>query len=351
MEVFIPHLKDDNIYLDEIIRYSNCKFVFGHFTEYESQYKIVNIQFPEAIFNWINPNDEDLYNLEKHIIEWKRSSKIIYTMNDFEAHYDKDKKYNSLFKLIHKYTDGVIHLGKFSLNKYKSFFPVKCIHQLIYHPLYSSLLENFNSKDFQKIFPLEKKNKFIVLVVGSIRSSEEVDFIFNIFKRLALNNKLLIVPRMYNKIKYPKFLPSGFRKYYRNFIKFYTNSKLKKGQYIFGDSYLDYGYLVNLIQNASLLIVPRIRNLNSGNLFLGLTFDKLMVVPKIGNITEIAEIFNIALLDIEKNNYDEISKMILFQKDNMIFNNSDYLIKKDKLHPSKIAIQYDNFFYNILKMD
>lgn len=347
MEVFVPHQRDRNIYLDEIINFSNNNFIFGNYKDYESSYDIVNIQFPEAIFDWVAPNAQQLADLEIKLRIWKEHSKIVLTVNDFQKHYDNENHFLDLFKLIHKYSEGVIHLGQYSLDQYKESFGSNCLHTIIYHPLYNSLVTEYEANTNEEIFPSTIQDKFIVSAIGDIRSREEIKLILKIFKKIPIKNKILVVPRMFQFVKIPNYIPYRLKKKYKTIIEKIYSFPLSKSQYYFSGRFLDYPHLVNLVQQSSLMIIPRIRNLNSGTLFLGLTFDKLMIIPKIGNLTEIANFLEMPLLDLEKGNYDELIKNILNFKQNL--NSEEYLVKKLLFHPEKIAKDYDCFFNVIIK--
>ena len=43
MNVFVPHKKDANIYLDEIMAFSKGNFIFGDYTENDTNFEIINI--------------------------------------------------------------------------------------------------------------------------------------------------------------------------------------------------------------------------------------------------------------------------------------------------------------------
>jgi hypothetical protein len=348
MNVFIPHHKVLNIYFDEINKYATCNYVYGSLNDYKPLYEIVNIQFPEAIFSFRAPSEEQLDDLEMKILNWKKKSKIVLTLNDIESHYDKSHKFRGLFKLLYKYADGVIHFGKYSLNKYKSIFGEKCQHILINHPLYESLLVMHKVFDFQEKFQLDFQDKYIVSAIGNFRSMEEVKLLLKIFKKIPVKNKFLVAPNMLPFVNPKYFRPYRFRKFYKYIFEKIICFPLKREQYFFDNRFLEYGYMVDLVRNSSLMIIPRIKNLNSGNLFLGLTFDKPMVIPKIGNLTEVAEYFNLPTLDLKRGNYDKVLSTITYEKMYKIFKSDEYKMKKEQFHPEKISQEYGRFFKTLI---
>lgn len=348
MNVFVPHKKDANIYLDEIMAFSKDSFVFGHYTENDTSFEIINIHFPEAIFNWKSPDKEMLQALESQFLKWKQYAKIVYTMNDFVAHYDKENEFSELFKMVHKYADGVIHLGNYSLDNYGKYFSENCLHTVIYHPLYDSL-NKLDSKDIQALIPVDLKDKYIVSVVGNIRSIEEMHMIVKLFKKLPVKNKFLVVPRMLKFVNIPRYCPYRFRNIYKSIFEKIHTFPLTKKQYFFNDKFIEYPYITDLVKRSSLMIIPRIRNLNSGNLFLGLAFDKPMIIPKVGNLTEVAERFKFPLLDLKKGNWNKTLNSVINLEKNNIFGSEDYTNNKMLFHPKEIAHQYDVFFETVQK--
>lgn len=348
MKVFIPHKKDKNIYFDEIIQYSKFEYVFDDYHHYDSQCKIVNIQFPEAIFDWQLPSKAMLLDLEKELQIWKSNSKIVYTMNDFKSHYKNDTIYDELFSLIYKYADGVVHLGNFSKEKYDNLFSKSCVHNVIYHPTYSSLLKDYPTKNIQDLISFDIKDKYIVSSIGSIRSKEEMDMIFNFFKKIPRKNKVLIVPRILFFKKVPTWIPYRFRKKVAKIIAYFNLFTIRKELYFIDDKFLEYPYLVDLIKKSSLIIIPRVKNLNSGNLFLGLTFDKNMVVPNVGNIKEILSRFKIPFFNFDTVTDGKVADFVKTLETTNYFELENYETKKDEFHPMKIAKSYDDFFLKFL---
>lgn len=347
MKVFIPHKKDRNVYFDEIINFSKNEFVFGNYKEFDTSCDIVNIQFPEAIFNWVPPTKLELADLEQELLLWEQNAKIVLTLNDAKSHYDTTNKFDNLFNLLQRYVDGVIHLGQYSLENYRASFSKNTKHVVIFHPLYNSLLQDYKTQDIEELFAINLQDKYVVAAIGAIRSREEMQLIFKAFKNVPAKNKILVVPNMFPFLQKPNFIPYRFRKIYNYIAEKWYCYPLKKSEYYFGYKFIPYNYMINLVQKATLIIIPRVKNLNSGNLFLGLTFDKAMVIPKIGNLTEVAEFFNLPVLDLEKQNYKKyISKVIKLNAD-PYYSKEEYLEKKSKFHSSEIAGHYDLFFHQI----
>lgn len=135
---------------------------------------------------------------------------------------------------------------------------------------------------------------------------------------------------------------------YKRIMLFLYCFPLKKDQYFFGYNFIEYSYMIDLVRKSSLIIIPRLKNLNSGNLFLGLTFDKPMVIPKIGNLMEVAELFDLPTLDLSKNNYQETLKKVIDLDEKNFQSHHKYVETKKKFHPQQIALEYDLFFKELI---
>lgn len=67
MKILLPFKKDQNPYLDELIIHSKHTYVYDNFRNYDTTFKIVNIHWPEALFEWYEPTSENLRELEENI--------------------------------------------------------------------------------------------------------------------------------------------------------------------------------------------------------------------------------------------------------------------------------------------
>ena len=181
-----------------------------------------------------------------------------------------------------------------------------------------------------------------------IRSLEEAKFVLKVFKKLSQKNKYLVVPKMFNFLKLPLCFPYRFRKIYWYFIEKWYCFPLNKDQYFFKYNHIEYPKMVDLVQKSSLMIIPRLKSLNSGLVYLGLTFNKSMLIPKVGNLTEFANYFNFPLLDISKSNYDKVIAEIIKIQENDIFISDEYKRKKEEFHPRIIAKEYETFFKRLM---
>ena len=111
---------------------------------------------------------------------------------------------------------------------------------------------------------------FRSLVFGAFRDEEEHLLTMNAFEQLDTPNKYLFAPSWYYESR-----------------EGYKNEKIKpKGICWLGNGIVNYSMLPYCFAAADVVFVQRMRNLNSGNLPMAFLFNKTVVCPAIGNMTE-----------------------------------------------------------------
>ena len=350
MKIFIPALKDANSFFDEISIHSKHTFVYGNYTEYNETYKIVLLQWPEQLFAWKEPTSLELINFEKSIKNWKNNSKIIHIAHNLERHFGMTPKFEKIYRIVQENCDVMVHFGDFSFNLFSEKYPDK-LHKIINHPLYEKTFKVYDKKYAREKLNI-KQDSVVIIAPGSIRNIEERQMILNSFKNIPTKNKVLIVPRMFwlnfqYEFKGRTLLKKVFdiKKVYETYI---NEKKYKKPQYILGYKFLKNKELSLLMSAVDIVLIPRINILNSGNLFLGLTFKKIIIGPKVGNIEEVLDTFDFPKFNPKnpKSISDALIKGIdLLKTENKIYKN----VSLSKYKPKAIAEKWDHLCCNIIK--
>jgi hypothetical protein len=346
MKIFLPFKKELNPYLEEIIKYSKHTYTYASFQEYNASYQVVNIHWPEALFDWKEPTSTELELLQGSINEWKKNAVLIYTKHDFQRNKGTTPNFSRLFELIEKNTDVFIHLGKFSQIFYQEKYPL-VRHEIIYHPLYNNSFSVLDKKVAREKLRIESDD-LVIIVPGTIRSYEERDLILNAFNSLNIKNKILICINMHAELRYE--FPGRIKLKKIIDLKKHMIDRFKLNhqppKYLFS-----YGTQCNedleiKTSAADIIFVPRIQTLNSGMLFLGLTFNKIIVGPSIGNINEQLREFGLPIFN-PKNKRSV--RNALYKGVNMSHNHSSYssgLMKK--YLPESVAKQLDDLLNSLL---
>ncbi len=287
MKIFSPFKKAEyHPYLNEIKKYSQNDFEYKDKKFFNPAYKIVNIHWPEAIFNWQEPTQNDLEDLEKTLKIWRNSATIIYTKHDIDRTKGTTPNFTKLFKIIEENTDVFIHLGEYSKKIYTEKYPGSH-HEIIVHPLLENSFRLSHTNEARSILGINKE-AIVIIAPGNIRNFKERDMVLQSFKAINSTNKVLICTNMRNELRLD--FPGRVRiKKYLDVQKFIIDrfrAKHLPPQYFFTYNALSNEALSLRMSAADIVLVPRIDILNSGIVFLGLTFGKVTVGPAIGNIEE-----------------------------------------------------------------
>lgn len=347
MKVFLPFQKDGNPYLEEIAVHSKCSFIYGGLGDYRPEYNIVNIHWPEALFAWLEPSEADLINLEDTILEWKKHSILVYTKHDFTRIKGLTPNFEKLFNLIEEHTDVFLHLGEYSRQFYSKRFP-GVRHEILYHPLYRSYFKQRSKKEARRELGIDQ-DALVIIAPGQIRFHTERDLVLNAFKDLKIKEKVLIATNMRSEIRYD--FPGRVRlKKLINIRDLLVKRFKKKHQppkYLFNYNRLDYKKFGLRMAAADIVLIPRIEMLNSGNVFLGLTFNKVLVGPNTGNIGSQLTELGFPVFDHAKRSS---VKNALIKAVNL--KNEDFKVDKNllqKYEPENVARELDMLFLNLTR--
>ena len=346
MKVFIPSKKDPNPFLDEIINCSQHHFVFGDLESYDESFPVILINWPEQLFDWKEPSLAQLEHLKGKFLIWKKTAHIIYVVHDLERHSGMTANFSKLFALVIENSDSFIHLGNYSKELFRKKYPNK-ISVVISHPLYRKSFKKTDKIEARKILGIPK-NKIVIIAPGRIRKKEERNFIIKAFKRLKCKNKVLVVPNMfYKRINLDFKGRTRLKKIIdiKAIVEFFYNYNFNTA-YRFDYNFTSFEKLGLLMSASDIVIIPRLKILNSGNVFLALTYKRIFVGPNQGNVFEQLEQLGLPVFDPNKEDSVHLAlkeAVNLYKKGNYIFN-EDFL---ENLFPKKIAEKWDAFIESI----
>ena len=301
MKIFTPAQKDENSFFDEITFHSEHEYVHGALGDDTSNYNIILIQWPEQIFNWKEPKDNQLSDLSQEIKKWKQHSKIIYIAHNEKPHLGMTPPFQKLYDLIESSSDICLHFGNYSKEIFEKKYP-HSRHVILKHPLYKSSFPKYTKEEARKQLGIDPQRE-VIIAPGKIRSLKERNIVLNSFKKVKNSNRTLIVPNMFWKQSRIEFkgrqkLKSIFD--IKTWVEKQINGTYTSPDYIFNYSFIKAKQLALFMAASDVVFIPRIYTLNSGNLYLGLTYKKIIVGPQTGNITEELEKFDFPIFQPNK---------------------------------------------------
>lgn len=272
------------------------------FFDSNENFDIIHIHWPEAFVGWKMVDSEKFDRIMERLDIWKNRAKVIYTRHNEEAH---ELPYSSMQSLYNKVLDscsGVIHLTTYSFENIKEDLTDKIIHTVIPHGAYRY------SNDIPKPDAREKlkipEKKFVILVFGKIRNESEKQFLLKGIKSLK-RDYLFIAPRWKHAI-YPSFKTHPMRRIIsvlRDFFLDLFNSKFR-----ISDGFVSNEDVQVYMNAADVVLVPRVNTLNSGVLFLGLSFNKVVIGIDKGGVGEVLREHNFPTFDPE--HFQSLSKAL-----------------------------------------
>ena len=343
MEVFIPALKSINPFFDEIISYSKNTFVFDDFKSYNSSFKTVLIHWPEQLFKWKEPTEEDLVKLIEAIKLWKQHAKILYVVHNLERHYGMTPQFRALYDLVESSCDKMIHFGGVSKELMQNKYPLKQ-HSIIFHPLYKKSYRIYEKQYAREELGIDE-NALVIFVPGIIRDNEESKMVIKAFKAINKKNKVLLASRILKKefsqdFKGRTFLKKHLKIDVKGIYENYVDGLYKKPQYYFNYNFLELDEFSLMLSTADIVFIPRKKILNTGNVFLGMTFKKIIIGPDRGNLTEVLQKLKMPLFNPDDSNSIQkaLQKAIeIFES--KAYNYDDNILKE--YDPAILAEQWD----------
>lgn len=253
---------------------------------------IIHFQWPERIFPTTRTAG-DLNWLEERLNQFRKHAKIVVTIHNDVPHKKKWSEYENLFKLIYRYADGFVHMGDRSEKLLCKRFPEETSNkQHVYIPhgnyvVFGKQVGKSYARQRLKIPDQERKK--IAIIVGSIRKVDELRRI-----RLTagivsqLNGKVIFAGSV--SLEKPPFIPgrTATKRLFSELKQVMYELRLKNTRgLIFHSGHILHSMMAEYLSAADIIVIPRGRVLNSGNLALGFTYGLVVVGPDSGNVGEI----------------------------------------------------------------
>lgn len=337
--------ENENPFFREITSFSTNRFKYFPWDELlPDKNEPILFQWPELIFEWHEPTIQQLKELELKVCNCKENTDIMYLVHNERRHFGMTANFKRLYQIVENASDTFIHFGNYSKNFYSKKYPYKK-HVLINHPLYSNSFEKLEKYKARQILGIPQ-DRFVLMAPGRIRNSEERNLVFKAFNYLKIENKSLMVPFMLKKTYKKEFRGRYLLKKIFDIKKYKENkvNNLKPPEFYFGFQFSKADNLALKISSADAVLIPRLDVLNSGNLFLGLTYRKPIVGPDVGNVSEILDYFNLPKFD--PNNLRSLKKAMNHLTDIR----NDKIYDEEKLRrfsPFEIAKKWDRLLDEI----
>jgi hypothetical protein len=256
----------------------DCEILWGRepfWSDDIFSFDIVHFHWPQTFMGRDRHTEADLL----HHIERMRSAgvKVIATCHDLEPHYNQFADKAESMKIVYSHSDAIIHLGEYSKELFEKRYP-HAKHILIPHHLYDTVYTHLPSRVESLKYLNLPEDKTYVLCFGAFRAKQECQLIIKLSKQLANRNIIILAPSFMNI-------------WWRSFRMFHKCLKKLYYQYRYNifctgstwravsDDDLPYYYMA-----ADVVLIHRLKILNSGNAMMPMLFGKVVVGPNCGNV-------------------------------------------------------------------
>ena len=249
------------------------------------RWDVVIVQWPEYL---VRQDDYSSLQTFARKLEALRSlGKLVTVVHNLTPHYRESAFNRSLYELVFQQSDGVVHLGAASPTLLKEAYPMtaQTPYTVVPHGNYECFGPGARKAKAREKLKLPLHGE-LVLALGQIRAQEEFDLAVEAVKgRQGANRKLLIAGRVTFGVKpYTGRLTTWFMRVVRA-CRLMAKARLS-GNVYFHERTIPSSEIPLYLSAADVLLIPRKRGLNSGNVALGFTYGKVVVGPGVGNIGE-----------------------------------------------------------------
>ncbi len=236
---------------------------------------VLHIQWPEALYNWKDPQAWEVARLAEMLQEWSSNACIVTTVHNYKPH--NIKNYQRLYRLVYQASDGIVHLGEASRDWFsKQYdFASEKRHAIIPHGNYSCFPDDITDAEARRRLGLGTDD-FVCLSFGELRHQEERDLLIDAFNHLNVRRKKLTIAG-------GERLPPLSRRTFRYWQLEYDPRLQVHDGWIPDEEVQVY------LHSADVLVIPRGGVLNSGNVALGFTFGRAVVGPDEGVVGEVLQ--------------------------------------------------------------
>lgn len=233
------------------------------------RFDVVHIQWPEALWDWKEPSEAELDRVIRILDDWvMHGTRVAVTVHNELPHGRRTAQFKKLYQAIYDRADLFFHFGQASIDLLRSWGTFsRARHVIVPHGNY-----DWHTRGWSLEPP--SSMPFKVVSFGQIRSKEEIDLLHNAAHALArLGGQLLIAGGLpYSSRRVPRY-------YTTRFPLWRANARIEEG-------YISNERLVELMAECHAVLVPRLQNLNSGNVYLAFSFGRVAIGPAVGVIGE-----------------------------------------------------------------
>jgi glycosyltransferase involved in cell wall biosynthesis len=251
----------------------------GGFWEEPRRADLLHLHWPEALVGWRDPEEKELRRVRERLALWREGALVVATVHNTLPHYGATAAARRLFRTVYEGAEGIVHMGRASREDFASRYPdlEDKPRALIPHGLYGSFPDEITREEARAGLALGAGD-FVALSFGTLRHPEELSLLHGGFRTVpAESHRLLVAGTV---LPHPRRAVRLYQRWQRRRLR-------RDPRVSFHPGFVPEERVQVFLRAADLLVIPRLRVLNSGNLVLGFSFGLPVLGPDTGVVGEI----------------------------------------------------------------
>jgi hypothetical protein len=241
-----------------------------------AHYDLIHHQWPEEFSSWGLPTAEQIEEISAYLQWWSSRTINIFSVNNLYPHqYERHPCFHKFYSRFYQHCQLITHYSNASLRLVLQEFQLahKTRHVVHAPPNYEVTLANQRRRGSWRADFGIRDEEFVMLMLGSLRSWDEVRLIQRAYDLARIPNKRLLMAGKF-KIKETTF--------HRRWKQCLWKAWLKSRNAIVDTRYVPEGEISQFIDSCDIAIVPRLSGLSSAIPLLAMTFGRAFVAPRHG---------------------------------------------------------------------
>jgi glycosyltransferase involved in cell wall biosynthesis len=241
---------------------------------------LVHVQWPEELAGWELPSRETLDQIRAALDGWAARCPVLVSANNLYPHgYDGHPVMKELYEIFYGRCSAILHYSKASQDLVMQEFPSARdkIHVVTNYFCYDRLLPKQLDREGARRGLRFRDNDFVVLVFGQLRFWSEVRLIQRGYSQARVRGKRLLMAG--------RFIENAGRlRQLSRRLRWKVWLTLRGARSVW--DYIPDSEVHRYVEAADVILVPRLKDMTSGLVGLGLSFGRTIVCPTHGAYPE-----------------------------------------------------------------
>ena len=255
----------------------NVSVGIANFKIRAARYDVIHHQWPEEFSGWQVPTPEQIERLKHDLQWWCARSVNIFTVHNLYPHNGvDDPAYHQMYSCFYKYCHLISHFSKASHQLVLGEFPSARTARHIVHdaaPSYELTLARQRERGSRRAEMNIRENEFVILMLGRLRSLEEIQLLRRGFDLARIPNKRLLMAGKF-ALRLPRLR--------RALVQLRWSWWLKRRRAVVDTRFVAEEEIARFLNSSDVAIVPRLGELSSGIPSVAMTFGRMVIAPDHG---------------------------------------------------------------------